>query len=46
MFGAEGSETALVREYLGDVPLVGFFGQGEISNNRLYGYTGVLALFL
>jgi small ligand-binding sensory domain FIST len=46
MFGAEGSETALVREYLGDVPLVGFFGQGEISNNRLYGYTGVLTLFL
>jgi len=46
MFGEEGHETALVQELLGDVPLVGFFGQGEISNNRLYGYTGVLTLFL
>ncbi len=46
MFGAEGRETALIREVLGDVPLVGFFGQGEISNTRLYGYTGVLTLFL
>ena len=31
---------------LGDFPLVGFFANGEICNNRLYGYTGVLALFL
>ncbi|MBT6095764.1 MAG: histidine kinase, partial [Rhodospirillaceae bacterium] len=46
MFGSEGQETALVQEILGDVPLVGFFGQGEISNARLYGYTGVLTLFL
>ncbi len=46
MFGDEGRETALIRDALGDFPLVGFFGNGEISNNRLYGYTGVLALFL
>ena len=46
MFGAEGRETELIREILGDVPLVGFFGQGEISNTRLYGYTGVLVLFI
>ncbi|HEX9703191.1 MAG TPA: FIST N-terminal domain-containing protein [Rhodospirillales bacterium] len=46
MFGKEGDEMALIREQLGDVPLVGFYGNGEISNNRLYGYTGVLALFL
>lgn len=46
MFGDVGRETALVSEILGDVPLVGFFGQGEISNNRIYGYTGVLTLFL
>ena len=26
--------------------MVGFFGNGEISHNRLYGYTGVLTLFL
>ena len=31
---------------LGEVPLVGFFCNGEISHNRLYGYTGVLTLFL
>ncbi len=46
MFGKEGDEMALIGELLGDVPLVGFYGNGEISNNRLYGYTGVLALFL
>jgi small ligand-binding sensory domain FIST len=46
LFGAEGEEMALIAKLLGDVPLVGFYGNGEISNNRLYGYTGVLALFL
>jgi hypothetical protein len=25
---------------------LGFFGNGEISRDRLYGYTGILALFL
>ncbi|MEQ8505261.1 MAG: FIST N-terminal domain-containing protein [Rhodospirillales bacterium] len=46
MFGAPGKEMALIIERLGDIPLVGFYGNGEISNARLYGYTGVLALFL
>lgn len=46
LFGAEGREMEIIGETLDDIPLVGFFGQGEISNNRLYGYTGVLALFL
>jgi len=46
LFGAEGFETDLIQNLLGDIPLVGFFGNGEISNNRLYGYTGVLTLFL
>ncbi|NQU61154.1 MAG: FIST C-terminal domain-containing protein [Rhodospirillales bacterium] len=46
MFGEEGREMSLIQDHLGDFPLVGFFGNGEISNNRLYGYTGVLALFL
>ncbi|MAO56995.1 MAG: histidine kinase [Rhodospirillaceae bacterium] len=46
MFGAPGKEMALIMERLGDIPLVGFYGNGEISNARLYGYTGVLALFL
>jgi small ligand-binding sensory domain FIST len=44
-FGAEGAELAIVQDALGDVPLVGFFANGEIFANRLYGYTGVLTLF-
>jgi len=44
--GKTGGEMALVREILGDIPLAGFYAGGEISNNRLYGYTGVLTLFL
>ena len=46
LFGQEGREMKIIGDIIKDVPLVGFFGQGEISNNRLYGYTGVLALFL
>jgi small ligand-binding sensory domain FIST len=46
MFGEEGKEMSMIQDQLGDFPVVGFFGNGEISNNRLYGYTGVLALFL
>jgi hypothetical protein len=29
----------------GDFPLIGFFANGEISRDRLYGHTGVLTLF-
>ena len=46
MFGAAGREVALIQEVLGDFPMVGFSANGEISANRLYGYTGVLTLFL
>ena len=45
MFGAQNREMELIRDTLGDFPLVGFFANGEISHNRLYGYTGVLTLF-
>jgi small ligand-binding sensory domain FIST len=45
MFGSRGAELGLLREGLGDVPLVGFFCNGEICHDRLYGYTGVLTLF-
>ena len=45
MFGAPNRELGLIRDTLGEVPLVGFFANGEISHNRLYGYTGVLTLF-
>ncbi|MSO68842.1 MAG: histidine kinase [Alphaproteobacteria bacterium] len=46
LFGTESRELKLIKRELGDVPLVGFFCYGEISNDRLYGYTGVLTLFL
>lgn len=46
LFGSESEELKQVREALGDIPLVGFFANGEISNDRLYGYTGVIALFV
>ncbi len=45
MFGTPNRELELIRDTLGDFPLVGFFANGEISYNRLYGYTGVLTLF-
>jgi small ligand-binding sensory domain FIST len=45
LFGARGAELELIRRALGEVPLVGFFCNGEISRDRLYGYTGVLTVF-
>ena len=44
--GRAKSEMALVRDIIGEIPLCGFYAGGEISNARLYGYTGVLTLFL
>jgi small ligand-binding sensory domain FIST len=46
MFGEKSAELGLIRDAIGDIPLVGFFANGEISHDRLYGYTGVLTLFL
>jgi len=46
LFGPDSAELGILRRELGDFPLVGMFCNGEISHNRLYGYTGVLALFL
>jgi len=45
-FGENSEELRMIQEKLSDFPLVGFFANGEISHNRLYGYTGVLTLFL
>lgn len=41
----EETETDLIQDVFGPVPMVGFYAGGEISNARLYGYTGVIALF-
>jgi small ligand-binding sensory domain FIST len=45
-FGDNSEELKMISSQLGDFPLVGFFANGEISHNLLYGYTGVLTLFL
>lgn len=45
-FGPDSAELGMIRDALGEFPLAGLFANGEISNDRLYGYTGVLALFL
>ena len=45
LFGPGSRELALIAEELGEFPLAGFYASGEIFNHRLYGYTGVLAVF-
>ena len=44
-FGEDSAELKLIQSHLGDVPLVGFYANGEIEHRRLYGYTGVLSIF-
>jgi small ligand-binding sensory domain FIST len=44
-FGENSEEMKMIQESLGDIPLVGFFANGEIFHNRLYAYTGVLSVF-
>lgn len=45
MFGDENAEAEIVKAALGDIPVIGFYAAGEISNDRLYGFTGVLMVF-
>lgn len=45
-FGGPSAELQWVRHALGDVPLVGFFAGGEIAYQHLYGYAGVLTVFV
>ena len=48
LYGIPGIDTAYIRQCLGDVPLIGFFGNFELGplggKNHLLAYTGVLAL--
>ncbi len=46
LFGSPGAELSVIRHNLGNVPLVGFYANGEIAGDKLYGYTGVLSLFV
>lgn len=45
-FGPDSRELKIIADELGDFPIAGLFANGEINHNRLYGYTGVLTLFL
>lgn len=45
IFESADAEVGIVQQGLGDVPLIGFYANGEIAGDRVYGYTGVLALF-
>lgn len=45
-FGGPSAELQIVRHALGDVPLAGFFAAGEVARHHLYGYTGVLTVFV
>jgi len=46
LFSGNESEMKLISDSLGDIPIIGFYANGEIAGHRLYGYTGVLTLFL
>jgi small ligand-binding sensory domain FIST len=45
-FGEQGAELGIIKHNLGEVPLTGFYANGEIGRNKLYGYTGVLTVFV
>ncbi len=46
LIGENSMELKMIEKVAGNFPLVGFFANGEIFHNRMYGYTGVLTLFL
>ncbi len=49
LFGRPHHDVSVLRERLGDIPIAGFFAQGEIGpvggGNFLHGYTASVALF-
>ncbi len=45
-FATPESETEIISKTLGEFPMIGFFANGELSRDRVYAYTGVLALFV
>lgn len=46
LFGDNSEELKMITEVLGNIPIAGFYANGEIAGNQLYGYTGVLTVFL
>ncbi|MGL4575562.1 MAG: FIST signal transduction protein [Burkholderiaceae bacterium] len=45
LFGEPGVELKTIAHHLGEIPLAGFAANGEIARDKLYGFTGVLAVF-
>lgn len=45
LLGGPSAEMQLLQRQLGDIPLIGFFANGEIHHNRLFAQTGVLTIF-
>jgi len=49
LFGVPDHDVTLIRERLGDFPLIGFFGNGEFApigqRNFFHNYTGALVIF-
>jgi small ligand-binding sensory domain FIST len=45
LFGSAEREFAIIGDSLPTVPVIGFFGAGEVCYNRIYSFTGVLAVF-
>ena len=46
LFGETNTEVGLIEEVLGKFPLVGLFGNGEISYEEIHSYSGVLVVFV
>ena len=46
LFGEQSEEVKMIKDELGDIPIAGFYANGEIAGVQLYGYTGVLTLFV
>src|SRR3990172_3627896 len=48
LYGDASHDITLIREFFGDLPIVGFFGNGELApvggKNYAHSYTGVLAI--
>jgi small ligand-binding sensory domain FIST len=45
-FGGPSAELQIVRQALGEVPLVGFFAGGEIAGPHLHSHSGVLSVLV
>jgi small ligand-binding sensory domain FIST len=49
LYGVPNHDVSLIRERLGEFPLVGFFGNGEFApigrRNFFHNYTGALVIF-